>query len=113
MSKYCDFKLERILGINVNVYVCRSCDGQISVRSVFPPVRECAAKRSCLAIPDEMQQYVSYALRWPKLMQAQVPGPSGKLDDNLLFFRLKNNRVLQVPVAAMTTDYTEYLYQSL
>ena len=105
MSKYCDFKLERTLGINVNMYVCRTCDEQVSVRSAFPQIRECIGKRSCLAIPQEMMQYVSAALRYPK---------PHRIDGDLYYFRLKpGNRMLQTPLASLTPEYLDWIKENL
>ena len=101
MSKYCNFQLQRTLGINVNEYRCRTCEEQISVRSAFPPIRECVAKRSCLVIPDELQQYVAAALRYPK---------PHRIENDVYYFRLKpGNRMLQVPLAALDAEYLEWI----
>jgi len=53
-----------------------------------------------LVIPDELQVYISAALKYPK---------PHHVDGDLVFFRLKGNRMLQTPSCDLTPEYLEWI----
>jgi hypothetical protein len=111
-TKHCAFKLEKIVGLEHNVFRCSQCGDRVCTQSPWPPIRQCPALRSCLDIPESMQEYLSAGLNG---LTIPIPcridkDPSGDSSKDLLFFHVRTQSgtgygLLQVPRIAVTPEY--------